>query len=63
VLNDPTNSDCSIVNSQNPGTGGFANKGDTVKLTVTFRPQNSCIYIKYIPKVFATAIFPVQTKS
>jgi hypothetical protein len=57
VVNDPTNSGCSIVNSQSPGLGALADKNGVVQLTVTYQPPKSCVFVSttikatYIPVV------------
>jgi PASTA domain len=64
VVNDPTNSSCSVVTAQTPGPGAVANKGDVVQLTVTPKPPTSCIYVATIrPTVYATVILPATKKS
>ncbi|MGV8849716.1 MAG: PASTA domain-containing protein [Propionibacteriaceae bacterium] len=60
VINDPTNSGCSIVTSQSPGLGSLADKNGVVQLTVTYQPPKSCVFI--VATIKATFI-PVTKKS
>ncbi len=60
VVNDASNSPCSIVTNQSPGAGSIRDKGATIALTVFHKAANTCVIVATkIPKVVNTVIIPV----